>query len=213
MTASSTASGNRAHARAALRAAILLFAAALMSTGCQRTLFSQPPAAERGCDSALHGHWVSVDRNGNADGELEATLGAECRLAVVEHRNDGPRAWPPVSVASTRIGRRDVLWLDAGSVNRAFDIDAGPVDREGAAYVFAYTLDGERLDLLQPDHRRLAHRVVDGSQDGAAFIDGRDIAVRVDGDEQALATLLRERRTFQRKDALRFRRVARGVER
>jgi hypothetical protein len=208
----STARGNRPSARAAVRGAWLLFAALLMSTGCQRTLFSQPPAAARGCDAALHGHWVSVDRDGKADGELEATLGTDCRLAVVEHRNDGPREWPSVAVASTRIGRRDLVWLDADSVNRAFDIDAGPVDREGAAYVFVYALDGERLDLLQPDHRRLAHGVVDGSIDGAAFIDGRDIAVRVDGDEATLTTLLRERRTFQRKDPLRFRRIAPDVE-
>ena len=211
MTAA-TAISDRPSARGGPRFFMLLLAAALMSAGCQRTLFSQPPATARDCAASLHGHWISVGRDGTADGEIEATLGAECRLAVVEHRNDGPRTWPPVAVSSTRVGRRDLLWLDAGSVNRAFDIDAGPVDRAGAAYVFVYTLDGDRLELLQPDHQRLAQRVVDGSIDGAALIDGRDIAVRVDGDEQALTTLVRERRTFQRKDALRFRRVAPGVE-
>jgi len=212
MTAS-TAIGNWPETLGARLVVLVMLAAALLGTGCQRTLFSQPPATTRECDESLHGHWVSVGRDGAADGELEATLGADCRLAVVEHRNDGPRVWPAVAVASARIGRRDVLWLDAASVNRAYEIDTGPVDRDGAAYVFVYALDGERLELLQPDHRRLAHRVLDGSLDGAAFVDGRDIAVRVDADAQAVEKLLRERRTFQRKDPLRFRRLPPGVAR
>jgi hypothetical protein len=184
----------------------LLLLVAMLAAGCQRTLWSQPPASTNACDASLVGYWVSVDRIGNPDGEVEATFTADCQVAVVEHRPDGPRAWPPVVLASARIGRRDVLWLDAGSVNRAFGIDAGPVDREGSVYVFAYRLDGARLELWQPDHRRLARRVLEGELDGAVLVDGHDIAVRLDGAPDQLARLLDERRSFQRSAPLRFRR-------
>jgi hypothetical protein len=191
----------------------LLLVVIVLAAGCQRTLFSQAPAAVDGCNVALQGHWVSVRKDGSADGEIEASLGPDCIATVVEHRPDGPRVWPPVALASGRVGRRDLLWLDAATVNAAFEIETGPLDREGAVYVFAYELDGERLNLLQPDHRRLARRVVDRSLDGAVLINGHDITVRLDGDAQALSTLVGQRRSFQRKDPLRFRRGTLAVER
>jgi len=178
--------------------------------GCQRTLFSGPPAATTRCDAALQGHWVSVDEQGEPDGEISASLGSDCRLGVVEQRPDGPRVWPPVSVASAHVAGRDLVWLDAGAVNAAFDIRPGPLDRDGAVYVFAYAIRGERLDLQPPDHRRLARRVVDDDIDGAALVDGRDITVRVDGDAPALARVIGDRRSFQRTEPLRFRRAEDG---
>jgi hypothetical protein len=194
----------------ALRLVVLV--AMLVLTGCQRTLFSQPPAAEARCEAALQGRWVSVTERGEPDGEIAATVDADCRLSVVESRPEGPRAWPPVTVASGRVAGRELVWLDAPAINRAFEISPGPLDRDGAVYVFAYTLKRDRLDLLPPAHRRLARRVVDGKLDGAVLVDGSDITVRVDGDADALASLWRDRRSFQRTEPLRFRRAQQGVD-
>lgn len=193
--------------RAALRGLMLLMVTLALG-GCQRTLFSQAPAAGTACDVALQGRWVSVDKAGTPDGEIEAALGADCRVTITEHRPEGPRVWPPVAVASQRIGRRDLVWLDAAGINRAFEITSGPVDREGTVYVFAYTRTRDRLDLLPPDHRRLAHRVVDGDLAGAVLADGSDLTVRVDAEAAALAKLFGESRSFQRSEPLRFRRAA-----
>lgn len=176
--------------------------------GCQRSLFSQPPAATSGCAGALQGRWVSVDQRGKPDGEIAATVDADCRLSVVESRPEGPRTWPPVALASGRVAGRDLVWLDAAAINRAFEITAGPLDRDGTVYVFAYTLKRDRLDLLPLDHRRLARRVLDGKLDGAVLADGSDITVRVDADAEALASVWRERRSFRRTEPLRFRRTA-----
>jgi hypothetical protein len=199
--------GEGLNGRALLRTGLLL-GVMLAMTGCQRTLFSTAPTASTGCDAALQGRWVSVDNKGKPDGEIAATLGSDCQLSVIEHRPEGPRAWPAVAVASGRVGGRELVWLDAAGINRAFEINPGPLDREGTVYVFAYTLRRDRLDLLPPDHRRLARQVIDGKLDGAALVDGSDITVRVDGDLSEVANLIGARRSFQRDNALRFRRVA-----
>ena len=192
--------------RVALRWVIALLGILVLG-GCQRSLFSSPPTASAGCAAALQGRWVSVDQRGEPDGEIAATVDADCRLSVVESRPEGPRTWPPVALASGRVAGRDLVWLDAAAINRAFEITPGPLDRDGAVYVFAYTIRRERLDLLPPDHRRLARRVLDGKLDGAVLVDGSDITVRMDGDADALASLWRERRSFQRTEPLRFRRA------
>lgn len=181
--------------------------AVLLLAGCQRTVLSQPPGESGGCDPALRGHWLSLANGSSGAGELEATLGDDCQLQVVEHGREAPRHWPMIRVASARIGRRDLLWLDATTANRGFEVATGPVDREGSVYVFAYRVDDDTVTLLRPDHRRLARRVVDGEIEGAAFADGSDLVVRLDGEPAVLAALLGERRSFTRDDSLRFRRA------
>jgi hypothetical protein len=184
----------------------------LLLAGCQRTLLSQAPVADAGCDQALQGQWTSLGGDGSQPGEVEATLGADCRLSVIERRPEGPRAWPPITLASLG-GSGDavvpdgLLWLDATATNAAFEIASGPVDRAGAVYAFAYRLEGDLLTLRRPDHRGLAHRLVDGGLDGAVLVDGSDLVVRLDGEPDALAALMREPASFTDQDTLRFRRV------
>ena len=175
---------------------------------CQRTLLSQAPVEGAGCDAALVGHWLSEGEGSATDGEIEAWLGADCVLKAVEQRSEGPRTWPPIRVSTARFAGRDLLLLDAAAANVAFEVEPGPLDREGAVYVFAYRLRGDALTLLPPDHRRLAQAVVAGKADGAALVEDSNITVRLDARGEALAKLLRARRSFAKGEAVRFRRVA-----
>jgi len=177
---------------------------------CQRTLLSQSPVENAGCDAALVGHWVSVGDTRADDGELEAWLAADCVLKAVERRSEGPRQWPPIRLSTARFAGRDLLLLDAAATNLAFEVEPGPLDREGAVYVFAYRLRGDGLTLLPPNHRGLAGAVVSGKVDGAAHAEDVNITVRLDARGEALESLLRKRRSFSRGEALRFRRMQAG---
>lgn len=184
----------------------VLLTVLLLASGCQRTLLSHSPADSDGCDTALQGYWVSVGDDSGQDGEVEATLSADCIVSVIEHRKDGPRVWPPVQLASARVAGRDLLWLDAAATNIAFEIEPEAIDRDATFYVFAYQIKGERLTMLPPNHRGLARQVVEGKLDGAVMAEGQNIVVRLDGKAEELAKLLGKRTSFQRKESLRFRR-------
>lgn len=198
--------GRRIDARCVhlLAALVLLLALA----ACQRTMLSQSPVENAGCDAALVGHWVSLGSSRADDGDLEAWLDADCVLKAVERRNEGPREWPPISVSTARVGSRDLLLLDAAATNRAFEVEIGPLDREGSLYAFAYRAKGDELTLLPPDHRRLATQVAAGKRKGATLVDDVNITVRLDGSRAELAKALAERRSFARGEAMRFRRAS-----
>lgn len=185
---------------------VAMLAILLLASGCQRTLLSHPPSSSTGCDADLLGDWVSLGEGDSMNGEIEATLSPDCIVSVTEHRKDGPRVWPPVKLASARVAGRDLLWLDATATNIAYEIQPETIDREASVYVFAYQIKGDRLTMLQPDHRRLARQVVDGELDGAVLAEGHNIVVRLDDEADELAKLLSKRASFQRKEALRFRR-------
>jgi hypothetical protein len=174
---------------------------------CQRTLLSQSPVENAGCDAALVGHWVSLGNTREDDGELEAWLDGDCVLKAVERRNEGPREWPPIEVSTARVGSRDLLLLDAAATNQAFEVEIGPLDREGSLYAFAYRARGDELTLLPPDHRRLAMQVAAGKRKGATLVDDVNITVRLDGSRAELSKALAERSSFARREAMRFRRV------
>ncbi len=186
---------------------VLLMAMLPTLAACQRTLLSQAPVEGAGCDAALVGHWLSDGEGSEADGEIEAWLGADCVLKAVEQRSEGPRTWPPIRVSTARFAGRDLLLLDAAAANVAFEVEPGPLDREGAVYVFAYRLRRDGLTLLPPDHRRLAQAVVAGTADGGALVEDSNITVRLDARGEALADLLGARRSFARDEAVVFRRA------
>ena len=173
--------------------------------GCQRTLFETAPAAAGGCE-ALVGHWQSLDEGGGPDGEIDAAVADDCTLRLVEHGAEGTREYPPLALQlATQPARW--IWVDAAEANAALAVQAGPVDRSGSVYAFAWSLDGDVLALTPPAHRALAHRVLDGELDGAVHAENRSITVRVDGDRQAIAALLAADGSMDARDAIRFRRT------
>ena len=175
----------------------------LLLTACQRTVFEHPPAAAD-CDPALTGLWLSHGEPPEADGELELRIGADCRLETLSHERNGERRSEPTHLSTAQIGKRRLLWVDAGWANRSFDIEPGPLDRPGDVYVFAYRLRDGELRLFAADDRALAHAIIDDRVDGDLLQRGDDLVVRVRGKSEDIAKLVGKQRLWQRDTQLNF---------
>lgn len=186
--------------------AIALPLLVLALAGCERTLFQHSPAAA-GCDPALTGRWLSQDKDAKEEGELVATVDAQCRLTTVEHKSDGPRRSAPTTLRTGQADGVRYLWLDAAWANASFDVDDTSLDEPGDVYLFAYRLRGDRLDLAAPPHRSVAHRVLDKDIPGEVLMQDDSLTVRITGERDALRKTLRQYRIFRFDDALRFRRA------
>ena len=197
------------HILARAARAVALMASLLALAGCERTLFERSPA-EAGCDPALAGRWLSHDQDARDEGELVATIDAQCRLTTVEHKASGPRRSAPTTLRTGQAGGVRYLWLDAAWANTSFEVKTNSLDREGDIYLFAYRLSGDRLDLAAPPHRSVAHRVLDKDVPGEVLKQDDELTVRITGERDALRKMLRTYRIFRFDDALRFRRAPPG---
>jgi hypothetical protein len=191
-------------ARAARAATLALLLLAL--AGCERTLFEHSPAAA-GCDPALAGRWLSQDQEAKDEGELVATVDAQCRLTTVEHKSDGARRSAPTTLRTGQADGVRYLWLDAAWANTSFEVKRNALDQDGDVYLFAYRLRGDRLELAAPPHRSVAHRVLDKDVPGEVLMQDDSLTVRITGEPDALRKTLRQYRIFRFDDALRFRRA------
>ena len=186
---------------------IALFVAVLALAGCQRTLFESAPVAAGTCDPDLVGEWLSEGDKRADDGEMQAFVSASCELYVVERENDGEKRSPPTQLHTGRAGGVRYLWVDAAWANRAFEVDAGAIDRDGDVYLHAYVLSRDVLRVATAPHRALAHRVIDKDIPGEVVMLGDELAVRITGDPQSVRKTLAKHRVFRMDEALRLRRA------
>ncbi len=193
---------------------VALLCVVLATTACQRTLFQDAPGPA-GCDPALAGEWWSVGERDEPDGEMRATIGADCTIEVVEQRAEGERRSAPSVFGSTRIGRRSVIWFDAAWANRSFDIDADALDQPGDRYVYAYRIDrGDQLVMHPLRHEALARAALEKRIEADVLLLDGSLTVRVRAEPDALRRLLARKRAFDAREPLRFRRQVDGrVER
>ena len=168
-----------------------------------------PPSSNAHCDNALVGHWRSEGDNSSEDGELEAFIDADCNLRVDERKADGVRHSTKTPLRSDRVGGERYLWFDAEWSQRTFEIDASALDAPGDVYLFSYGMkDRDRLMLHPPRHRAIAHRVLDKDIGGEVLARENSLTVRIAGDSETVAALLRKYRWFDLKHKIGFRRVA-----
>ena len=183
-------------------------------TGCERTLFAHAPAeAAAACDPALVGRWLSQGDDKDEEGELVATVDAQCRLVTVEHKADGDRTSPPTTLHTGRADGVRYLWLDAAWANPAFEVKPTVLDSAGDVYVFAWRVRGDRLELAAPPHQALAQRVLAKDMPGEVLMHDDSLTVRLTGDREALRKLLRTYRVYRFEKPLRFRRDTAGTAR
>lgn len=194
--------------RPALRPlSVLLLGLAL--AGCERTAFESPPSDSSRCDKALVGQWLSQPGQGGQDGELVAIVADDCSLRVERPRADGTRRSSPTPLRSDRVAGERYLWLDARWAHDSFDVATNTLDRDGDVYLFAYAFvgrDGLRLHPIR--HRALAHRVLDKDVPGELLVRDDSLTVRIPGDSDTVAALLRKYRLFDTGSSVDFRRAA-----
>ncbi len=180
--------------------------------GCQRTLFEAPPAAALGCDPALAGQWLSKGDGKDVDGELRVLVDAQCSLHTVELRSDGERISGHTRVGTVDLGRQTIVVIDAAWANRSFDLQAGPLDRPGDVYLFAYRLRGtDTLQLLPVRHKAVAEWALADKLEADILLQDGSLTVRVRGDANAQRDQLRRLRLFDRAAPLTFLRAAAGT--
>jgi hypothetical protein len=184
-----------------LRITACLLALGLLA-GCESTRFEAPPVAERTCDAALAGTWLSTGDDPGDEGEVELRIGADCRLDFIEHGKDGTKTGEPTPLHVGRDADRTYLWVDAnwaevrmGEKARA---DAGDV------FVLRYRARGDRLELWQVDTKAAAHRVIDNELKGDVHQADDELHVRL---KQPVDPKALRARGFWDEDVLRFRRV------
>ncbi len=193
---------------------VLLLLVLLTTTACQRTLFQQAPGPD-GCDPALAGEWWSLGDADDPDGELQATIGRDCSIFVVERDAEGERRSAPSTLGSARLGGRAIVWFDAAWANRSFEIEGDALDQPGDRYVYAYRFErGDRLTLFPIRHEALARAAVENRLKADVLLLDGNLTVRVRAEADELRRLLGRKRVFDDKQPLRFRRHLDGrVER
>jgi hypothetical protein len=153
----------------------------LLLAGCEATTFEHAPMAERnGCDPALVGDWFSLAdaRDGN-NGEVELQVGSNCRLLVIEHKQDGAVNGEATQLHVGNDGRQGYAWVDAAwAFQRA---DSHETTVPGDVYVLRYGVHGERLELRTPDTKAIAHRIIDDDLQGETRKSGTVLVNRLTG--------------------------------
>ncbi len=177
--------------------AALALLALLLTTGCQRSLFESLPGAVDRCDSNLVGDWLSRGDDGEPDGELVASIDASCSVVVVEQRREGERRSQPSTLRMGKLGRNNLLGVDATWANESFEVHPDALDQPGDLYLFAYRLRGtDQLTLLPVRHRELAELAVRNKLEADVILRDGSLTVRVSGDSMAMQDQLRRVRLF-----------------
>ena len=191
--------------------------AMLVLTGCESTRFEAPPVKAT-YDKAILGRWLSVGDTPGERGEVELRIthrrgahdgapeggGFEVwdELVFVENKKEGTTKGEPTDLHVGRDGDRRYLWVDANWA----EVRMGETPRadKGDVFVFRYRIDGDRLELWQPDTQAIAHRVIDNKLKGDVHQANDELHVRL---KAPVAPEALRMRYFWDEDVLRFERA------
>jgi hypothetical protein len=136
----------------------------LCLSACETTSFQAPPVAERGCDAAFVGTWLSVGDKPEDNGEVEMRIDGHCQLLFIEHEKDGDKQGTTTQLHFG--GDRDAsyVWVNSAWAVTRFDMKQPPPT--GDIYLLRYRIRNDRLTLEAPDDNAVAHRIIDGKING-----------------------------------------------
>lgn len=174
-----------------IRSAAALALLALLS-GCQLTMVENLPAgAVPTCPAQWRGAWIAVDEAGRDDPDFGIVVQNDCGVESREKGNPHP-AKPPLPHPAFFQGNNGKQLVFLGAAD-AFDLIAAPSadgDKPPVGYVvLAWSREGERMNMRQADHRRVATLIVQGALPGKVNWqnDGSTSTVIVGGDPNAVA--------------------------
>jgi hypothetical protein len=136
----------------------------LCLTACETTSFQAPPVAEKGCDAALAGTWLSVGDKPDENGEVELRIDHQCQMLFIEHEKDGTKEGVATRLHIGSDGDAGYLWVDSAWVVTRFEMKQPPPS--GDIFLLRYQIKSDELTLEAPDDKAVAHRIIDGKING-----------------------------------------------
>jgi hypothetical protein len=195
----------------------LVLLAMLMLAGCESTRFESPPVKATYDDEIL-GRWVSIGDTPGERGEVELRIthragahedspeggGFEVwdELVFVENKKEGTTKGKPTDLNVGRDGDRRYAWVDARWAEER--MGQPPRADKGDVLLYRYRIDGDRLDIWQPDTQAIAHRVIDNKLKGDVVQANDELHVRLKAPVQKEALRMRY---FWSEDVLHFERA------
>ena len=120
--------------------------------------------AESACDAALVGAWSSMGDSGQADGDVALRIDSRCQLQLSDRDGDHVNQGTATALHVGHDGEHGYLWVDAAWARLRLDVHQ-PLPK-GDIMLVAYQIDHDVLTIRMPDHRAIAHRIIDGQING-----------------------------------------------
>lgn len=180
----------------------LLLVLPLVLGACEMTVFrDRPPLPDGSCPEALTGAWQGGD--GSRGPDFYAAIDEDC-AATLHLLEDGE--WR--SGHARLYAGNSHLFVAVADVRHLLDGDNEEVEALPEGY-FAWRMHavGDTLHLAYPDHRYLAHLIIDGRLRGRVHKD-RHLVVEVAEAAETLPDLLQRPEVFGNRDVLVLQRIA-----
>ena len=152
-----------------IRSAAML-ALLVMLSGCQLTMVESLPAgAVPTCPKEWRGAWIAVDEAGRDDADFGIVVHEDCGVESREKGNPHP-AKPPLPHPAFFLTSKGTALAFLGAADAFELIDAPVADGErrpdGGFVVLSWDREGDRMNMRQADHRRVATLIVQGALPG-----------------------------------------------
>ncbi len=183
---------------------------------CQTTVLEHLPQGARSeCPADVLGAWIAVEDDGQDTPDFGLLVHKDCTLESRDKDGSAHPAHSPLPHAQFfSSAGKDLVFIP---MTEAFELAAvKPDDKANAraktgCMVFAWRRYGNELALQAPDHRHVAHLIVDGVVSGRTAWSDDDRIIWAEnvlrGDETAMAQLLAHTDLFGDTKSMRLRHV------
>lgn len=158
---------------------LLLATSVLLLSACQGTAFEVPPVAATPCDVRLVGHWDSIGDTPDENGDVQMDISTDCKLELADRKDGKLRQGEPTQLFVGQHGGQQYLWVDSTWSQRRFDSDL-PV-HEGDVYLMRYRIENAELEVVSPDDKAIAHRILDEGIRGEIYKGEHGLKNRITG--------------------------------
>lgn len=185
----------------------VLFAAALLLGACSVSRFEAPLGDKLDtCDPHWKGLWIGEDHSGKPGDEKDAAgiyVDPACRFFMLDQEGPGKPLRPTeIAVQYATVGREQYLVFSDAALKPVEDL--GPVPGmneppEKTFLYFRYRVHGDRIDVFDVDHEKLAHWILDDKIKGHLLKTSGTLSNFVRGDAKTMVAVVSKFDLFEHK--------------